>query len=210
MRRAMGWQKLALARVFPAGSMVMWFPRVGGLVAVVISLASATAEARTVRDEPYPMETAWNAAVRLVRIDMGMPIIERDQEMGFFTFTYREGARSVPGSMEMVRTEIDGRPGARIIVQIPQMPTYVESLILTRLARKLRSEFGEPLPPVVRRPTPPSTPSEGTPDRRPGDPEPPVVQPPTGNASTPPTGGAPHEPSRNRRERSINPAGPEA
>ena len=181
----------------------MWSPRLGGLAAVVLSLATATAEARTVRDEPYSMETTWNAAVRLVRIDMGMPILERDQDLGFFTFTYREGARSVQGSVELVRTEVDGRPGARIIVQIPQMPTYVESLILTRLARKLRSEFGEPPPPVVRRPvTPPSSPSEGTPDRRPGDSAPPVT--------TPPTGSAPQEPSNNRRERSIDPAGPEA
>jgi len=186
----------------------MWSQRLGGLAAVVLSLASATAEARTVRDEPYSMETTWNAAVRLVRIDMGMPILERDQDMGFFTFTYREGARSVQGSVEMVRTEVDGRPGARVIVQIPQMPTYVESLILTRLARKLRSEFGEPPPPVVRRPAPP--PTERAPDRRPGDPEPPVTQPPSGASPTPPSGNAPQEPSNNnRRERSINPAGPE-
>ena len=184
----------------------MWSPWLGGFAAVVLSLASATAEARTVRDEPYPMETTWNAAVRLVRIDMGMPILERDQEMGFFTFTYREGNRTVQGSMEMVRTEVDGRPGARVIVQIPQMPTYVESLILTRLGRKLRSEFGEPAPPVVHRPAPPpSNPSDGTPDRRPGDPEP----PPAGTAPTPPSGSAPQEPPTNRRERAINPAGPE-
>ncbi len=180
-----------------------WF---GGLAAVVLSLASATGAARTVRDEPYPMETTWNAAVRLVRIDMGLTINERDQDLGYFTFTYREGARSVPGSVELVRTEIDGRPGARIIVQIPQMPTYVESLILTRLGRKLRSEFGEPPPPVVRRPTPPpTTPSDGAnrPDNAPAN-------PPTGTAPTPPTGAAPEEPSNNRRERSINPAGPDA
>lgn len=185
----------------------MWCLRLGGLAAVLLSLTATTAEARTVRDEPYSMETTWNAAVRLVRIDMGMPILERDQEMGFFTFTYREGARSVQGSVEMVRTEVDGRPGARVIVQIPQMPTYVESLILTRLARKLRSEFGEPPPPVVRRPAPPPA---GPPERRPGDPEPPTVQPPTGTAPTPPSGTAPQEAPSNRRERSINPAGPEA
>lgn len=186
----------------------MWSQRLGGLAAVVLSLASATAEARTVRDEPYSMETTWNAAVRLVRIDMGMPILERDQDMGFFTFTYREGARSVQGSVEMVRTEVDGRPGARIIVQIPQMPTYVESLILTRLARKLRSEFGEPPPPVVRRPAPP--PTERAPERRPGDPEPPATQPPANPAPTAPSGSAPQEPpTNNRRGQSINPAGPE-
>jgi hypothetical protein len=185
----------------------MWSLRLGGLAALVISLASASAQARTVRDEPYSMETTWNAAVRLVRIDMGLPITERDQEMGFFTFTYREGARTVPGSVEMVRTEVDGRPGARVIVQIPQMPTYVESLILTRLARKLRSEFGEPPPPVVRRPAAP--PTDAPAERRPGDPEPPSSQPPTAGAPSSP-GSAPQDPPRSdRRERSINPAGPE-
>lgn len=178
-----------------------WF---GGLTALVLSLASSAASARTVRDEPYPMETTWNAAVRLVRVDMGMPITERDQDLGYFTFSYRDGARTVPGSLELVRTEVDGRPGARIIVQIPQMPTYVESLILTRLARKLRTEFGEPPPPVVRRPTPPPGPAEN----RPADPNAPTTPgtPPTsGNAPTTPT----DPPTTERRERAINPAGPE-
>ena len=123
--------------------------RLGGLAAAVFLLVSSTAGARSVRDEPYSLETTWNAAMRLVRVDLGMPITERDQDLGYFTFSYREGRRVVPGSMELVRTEVDGRPGARIIVQIPEMPSYVESMILARLTRKLHSEFGEP-PPVSR------------------------------------------------------------
>jgi hypothetical protein len=136
------------------------------------------AEARTVRDEPYSLDTTWNAAIRLVRVDMGLAIQERDREIGYFTFIYREGVRAVPGSVEVVRTEMDGRSATRIIVQIPQMPTYTEAMMLTRLGRKLRTEYGEP-PPPVRRP----------PAGQPG--QPPGRDPPLDALPRPPSGDAP-------------------
>ncbi len=126
-----------------------------------LTLAAAPAAARTVRDEPYPLDTTWNAAVRMVRVDFGFTIDERDRDLGYFTFQYREGRRLVPGSVEVLRSEVDGRVGTRVIVQVPQMPTYVESMMLTHLARKLRAEFGEPLAPPPRRPEHPAQPPAG-------------------------------------------------
>lgn len=136
------------------------------LVAALAALSPA-AEARTVRDEPYSPEQTWNAAIRLIRVDFGFNITERDPALGYFTFEYREGARTVPGSVEIVRSEQDGRPGARIIVQVTQMPTYVESMILGRLGRKLRDELGEPAAP--RRPAAPDASAPPPPQEAPGN-----------------------------------------
>jgi hypothetical protein len=138
-------------------------------LAATLALAPLTAAARSVRDEPYPVETAWNAAIRMVRVDFGFTIEERDRDLGYFTFQYREGRRTVPGSVEILRTETDGRSGARIIVQVPQMPTYVEAMMLQHLSRKLRQEFGEPPPP--RPPPPPAQPSPQEPPAPPAPPQ---------------------------------------
>ncbi|MCC7535346.1 MAG: hypothetical protein IT379_04000 [Deltaproteobacteria bacterium] len=125
----------------------------GGVLAIVLALGSlstaSTAFARTQQDIPYPTERVWNAAVRLLRLDLGCAITERDVEVGYVMFEYREGARSHPGSIELLRTSIDDVPdGTRVFVSIPAMPRYVEIMIAERLARKMLEEFGEP----VRRP----------------------------------------------------------
>lgn len=144
---------------------------------------AAAAEARIVRDHPYPRETTWNAAIRLIRVDMGCTITERDVENGYFTFDWRDGRRTVPGSIEVVPTQVDGRPGTRVIVQIPSMPTYVESMVLTRLGTKLRAEFGEPAPPPAR-PRPQDRPA----DPAPADPAPTPVRPPVAVTPVEPEG----------------------
>ncbi len=161
------------------------------LAAALVAFESS-ADARSVRDEPYSIDTTWNAAVRMVRVDLGLSITERDRELGYFTFDYREGTRSVPGSLEIVRTEVEGRPLSRVIVQIPLMPNYVEAMLLTRLARKLRSEYGEP-PPPPRRPTPPERPAE-RPSDRPAGSDPPSDP---ANPRPPATEGTPSPPSTN-------------
>jgi len=151
-------------------------------VSLTLIALSPRADARTVRDQPYSRETTWNAAIRLIRVDLGCPITERDVENGYFTFDWRDGRRTVPGSLEMVPTQIDGRPGTRVIVQISAMPSYVEAMVLSRLSRKLHTEFGEPAPPPPR--TPPATPT-------------PPAQPPAqpGIPIRPPTVGEPVDPS---------------
>jgi hypothetical protein len=171
------------------------------------------AVARSVRDEPYPYETTWNAALRLLRVDLGCTINERDPEVGYFTFTWREGTRSYPGSVEIVRTQVDGRAGSRVIVQVPLMPTYVETLVLSRLGRKLRTEFGEP-PPLPRRPEPPVPAPEppsapGTPGTpgTPGAPTPPSPSNPVAPAP-PPQAPAPSRPTMRPEGPHLEPSAP--
>lgn len=117
-----------------------------------ILLAPSFAEARQSIDLPYPVEQSWNAAIRLVRVDMGFTITERDRESGFLLFTYRDTTRSSPASIELIPADVGGVSGVRVVVQIAQMPTYMERHLLTRLDRKLHDDYGEPRRPPPREP----------------------------------------------------------
>ncbi len=102
------------------------------------------AAARSVQDERYSCDVAWNAAIRLLHVDFGFPITERDRDAGFVLFTWRDPSHTSTGSMELIRTRVEGNDGCRIVVQLAQLPNYAERMILSRLSRKLREEYGEP------------------------------------------------------------------
>lgn len=143
------------------------------ILCVAMLAVASVAGARTSRDQPFSQERTWNAAIRLIRVDFGCAITERDAENGYFTFDWRDGRRTVPGSLEVVPTQVDGRPGTRVIVQISAMPGYVESMVLTRLRAKLISDYGEPPPP----PRPPQTPPRSDPPLGSPDASVPIVNP---------------------------------
>jgi hypothetical protein len=138
------------------------------LVAVVASVAFAAprvAHAKKQADHRYRFEQVWSAAIRMVRVDLRFPVQDQDPATGFMLFDWVEHNRQYPGSIELVRTDVDGVPHVRVVVQVPSMPSYVEQMLLDRLARKLTDEFGEPPPsPPPARPEPP-------PAERPGDDE---------------------------------------
>ncbi len=125
------------------------------LFLAVLALPAAAA-ARSDSEFAYPYARAWTAAVRLLRIDMGCPITEKDRDEGYFFFDYTStsGSSSVPGSVEIVRSKVNGVDGVKVIVQIPAMPRYVEKVVLKKLGRKLKTEFGEPLSPAPVKPAP--------------------------------------------------------
>ncbi len=126
------------------------------------AIVPSRAFARASSDYRYDMRRVWNASMRLVRVDLGCPLADRDEQAGYFLFEYRDGSRSFPGSVELAETEIDGVSGVRVVVKIPALPSYVERMILDRLTRKLTEEYGDP-PPVRRRPDPaPAAPEENT------------------------------------------------
>jgi hypothetical protein len=109
---------------------------------LLTSLASE-AEAKTGYESPYSYERTWNAATRLVRVDLGLKIVERDENTGYVLFEYKSsesGSKTSSGSMEIVRKE----DGASVLVQLPDMPRYHEQVLADQLARKLRAEYGEP------------------------------------------------------------------
>lgn len=140
-------------------------------------LAPSIGSARKQGDLRYPFDQVWNAALRLVRVDMRMPITDRDPEAGYLLFEYLDHGKRFAGSLELVRGERGQRPITKMVVQVQGMPSYVEQMLFDKLERKLRDEFGEPLEPVKPAPKPPEKKpvadenSELPPERTPNGPE---------------------------------------
>lgn len=119
---------------------------------VVAGLVVTTdASAKGSYESAYGFDRTWNAGLRLVRVDLGMKVTEKDDANGYLMFDYtspESGNKTVPGSMEFVKNKDSGV--VKVIVQIPQMPGYHEQVMVDALAKKLRTEYGEPpkKPPV--------------------------------------------------------------
>ena len=116
------------------------------LVTVAL-LAPATTHAKKTEDFRHTYDQVWGAAIRLIRVDQGYPIKDRDQTVGYFLFEYKDDGRMYPGSVELVRIEDQGGGPIRVVMQIPAMPSYIERMLLDKLKKKLIDEHGEPAPP---------------------------------------------------------------
>jgi hypothetical protein len=120
--------------------------------AAVSVLESTDASAAVAYESPYTFDQTFGTALRMVRVDMGLKITEKDLENGYILFEYKSpesGSRSSNGSIEVVR----GKQGVHVAVQLPAMPKYHEQVIVDALVKKLASEHGEP--PKKPKPAPP-------------------------------------------------------
>lgn len=127
------------------------------LAAAVHLFSSSDADAKGAYDSSYGFDRTWNAGFRLVRVDMNLKVTEKDEGLGYLLFEYKspESSKPVPGSMEFIRSKETG--AVRVVVQIPQMPSYHEQVLVDQLAKKLRNEYGEP----PKKPTPPPSVKDG-------------------------------------------------
>lgn len=133
---------------------------ISGVAVAASAVAMAPwADAKSTYDSPYGYERTWNAALRLVRVDNGWKISEKDEASGYLLFEYssHESGKPTAGSLELVRGHGQDN-GVSVLVQLPQMPHYHEQVILDALAAKMRHEYGDP-PPVKREPSPAPEPS---------------------------------------------------
>lgn len=118
----------------------------------LVALRSNEAAASVAYESPYTFEQTFSTALRLVRVDLGCKITEKDADTGYMLFDYtspESGKRVHKGSVEVVRTS----KGAHVAVQFPTLPTYHEQMIVDALGKKLASEYGEP--PKAKAPPPP-------------------------------------------------------
>ena len=116
----------------------------------------ATGHAKKTEDFRHSYDQVWGAAIRLIRVDQGYPIKDRDQAVGYFLFDYKDDGRLYPGSVELIRIEDQGGGPIRVVMQIPAMPSYIERMLLDKLEKKLISEYGEPPAPPKKPEEPPS------------------------------------------------------
>jgi hypothetical protein len=138
-------------------------------VAAAIVLGGPGAEAKSSFESTYGYDRTWNTALRLVRVDMGLKVTEKDEQNGYLLFEYRSsesGSKTTPGSLELVRTKGEGGP-VRVAAQLPQMPSYHEQVLIDALAKKLRQEYGDP--PRLPAPSKPTKPADAGTDAAPSE-----------------------------------------
>jgi hypothetical protein len=119
------------------------------------------ARAKSGYDSLYTYEQTWNTALRLVRVDLGYKVVEKDEKAGYILFEYVDKGTISNASLELLPSE----RAIKVICQIPKFPSYHEAVVLERLSRKLKEEHGAPVekpkpPPVVDAGPPP----DATPD----------------------------------------------
>lgn len=112
---------------------------------------------------PYTYEQTYSTALRMLRVDLGLKVTEKDVENGYILFEYtspESGKRTSAGAIELVKN----KQRVQVTVQIPAMPQYHEQMIADVLAKKLSTDHGEP--PKKKDPAPPPPPAEdaGPPD----------------------------------------------
>ena len=107
---------------------------------------TAPALARSEKLLAYPRDQAWPAAVRFIRVDAHLKVIDKDADAGYVLFEFREEKRTFRGSLEVVDTVKDGRHLIRFVMQIEDRPEWMEIELLNRLEAKLRAELGSPAP----------------------------------------------------------------
>jgi hypothetical protein len=84
-----------------------------------------------------------------MRVDYESQITEKDKDDGYFLFEFPDRGKSYAGSMELIASHKDDVDSVRVVLTIQALPTYVESMLMERLAKKLMQEFG---PPPERKP----------------------------------------------------------
>ena len=125
-----------------------------GIGASVVVASAPWADAKATYESPYGYARTWNAALRLVRVDNGWKVTEKDETSGYLLFEYKsvENAKPTSGSVEFVRGGDESAP-VSVLIELPQMPHYHEQVLLDSLATKMRREYGDA---PVHRKAPPS------------------------------------------------------
>jgi hypothetical protein len=115
-------------------------------ILLALLLLCGVADARSEKTLAYPRDAVWPAAVRFIRVDEHLKVIEKDADAGYVIFELKEDGKTFRGSLEVIDTVKDGRHVVRFVVQIEDRPSWIEDEMLKRLERKLRSELGSPAP----------------------------------------------------------------
>jgi hypothetical protein len=148
---------------------------------LALLLTSGVAEARSEKTLAYQRDQAWPTAVRFLRVDAKLKVIEKDADAGYVLFEFIEDKKTFRGSLEVIEVVKDGRKLVRFVITIEDRPSWVEIEMLTKLERKLRVELGTPAPAPTPKDPPPKSKEEPKPpksDDKPKDDGPPLTDQP--------------------------------
>ena len=130
------------------------------LIALALLLVPDIAYARREATVGYQLSRVWTAAVRLIRVDVGCAVTEKDRHDGYLLFDYPLNGTLHSGSLEVFEVFSGGRRDVKVILQIQGMPSYVEMMLLDKLEKKLKADFGAPKEQHPEPVLPPAKPSE--------------------------------------------------
>ena len=112
------------------------------IIFLAVMCATTVASARTEKMVGYVRDQAWPTAVRFIRVDENLKIIEKDADAGYVLFELKEDGKTFRGSLEVVDVVKDEHHETRVVVSIDDRPSWEELQMLHRLERKLRVELG--------------------------------------------------------------------
>jgi hypothetical protein len=143
-------------------------------LALFLMLVPMVAQARSEKTLAYPRDQAWPAAVRFIRVDAHLKVIEKDADAGYVLFELHEDKKIFRGSLEVIDVVKDNQHQVRFVMTIEDRPEWLEVEYLTQLERKLRAELGSPAPaPTPKKPADPPK-SDDKPAPPPTDDGPPI------------------------------------
>jgi hypothetical protein len=120
---------------------------IAAVVLAALVAAPRPAAARSERTVSFPIERVWPTAVRFLRVDEGLAIVDKDAEAGYVVFELKDKGKTFRGALELVAiVDGDGRTAVRLVMTIDGRPEYTESGLLDRLLAKVHREYGEPPP----------------------------------------------------------------
>jgi hypothetical protein len=128
------------------------------LVTSALLLFSASPAFAEVSDQvAYNQKQVYSAAIRYLRIDLRYEITERDPDAAYVLFEHQPSGQNSPrfGAVEIVKLQ----EGVRLVVRLPDQPTYQEAMFRDGLLKKLRADYGEITSPSK---PPPSKPDSGS------------------------------------------------
>lgn len=123
---------------------------------VVALFSSRGADAKVEVDSDYTKSQTYNGALRYLRVDLGYEIVEKDMDAGYILFRFDPSRNNNPksGSLEVIET----KDRVKVVIQLPQLPSYHETVLRDGLLKKLRTELGEP--PKKKKDPPPKPPGD--------------------------------------------------
>lgn len=157
---------LALSRPFRYSSGVRRLSTLHAALAALLFLAfTPSAVARSEVEVSYTREQTFSAALRYLRVDLAYEVTEKDPQAAYllFSFAAPELSQKVShGSIEMIQRERT----VRVLVNLPELPSYQEEVLKHGLLDKLKAEYGEP--PAA---PPPRKSDKGAPKKPNGEPK---------------------------------------
>lgn len=111
------------------------------LCLVLLTFCPTIAEAAS-EEVGYSRSQVYSTALRYLRIDRRYEVTERDEKAAYLLFEYQALGQTKRrfGAVEIVPLSA----GVRLVVRLPEQPTYEEVVFRDALLRKLREDYGDP------------------------------------------------------------------